>query len=153
MTSRLVAKIGIFTYLMRRWCQYFCSAMTHAVVCRLVSILLHFAWLTFHITLRHEVRPVKSDRQGASEVISLERGTNDFHVVQLMPLPPIISCFIKIQNGLTFLVAAYPGCPEKEAIKWISLCRQFTLCMQAHNHIHRDQFPDDWHKIIVLLYD
>jgi len=30
---------------------------------------------------------------------------------------PIVSCFIKIQNGLTFLVPAYPGCPGKEAIK------------------------------------
>ena len=30
---------------------------------------------------------------------------------------PIISCFIKIQNGSIFLVPAYPGCPEKEAIK------------------------------------
>jgi len=36
---------------------------------------------------------------------------------------PIISCFIiKIQNGLTFLVLAYPGCPEKEAIKRVSVC-------------------------------
>jgi len=24
---------------------------------------------------------------------------------------PIISCFIKIQNGSAFLVLAYPGCP------------------------------------------
>jgi len=28
---------------------------------------------------------------------------------------PVISCFIKIQNHLTFLVPAYPGCPGKEA--------------------------------------
>ena len=27
---------------------------------------------------------------------------NDLHMVQLMPLPPIISCIIKIQNGLHF---------------------------------------------------
>jgi len=26
----------------------------------------------------------------------------DLHTVQLMPLPPIIFCFIKIQNGLPF---------------------------------------------------
>jgi len=31
-----------------------------------------------------------------------------------------ISYFIKIQIGLTFLVPAYPGCPGKEAIKWVS---------------------------------
>jgi len=32
----------------------------------------------------------------------------------------IISYFIKIQIGLTFLVLAYPGCPGKDAIKWAS---------------------------------
>jgi len=38
---------------------------------------------------------------------------------------PIISCFIKIQIGLTFLAPAYPGCPGKEAIKRVSIfpCR------------------------------
>ena len=28
---------------------------------------------------------------------------------------PIVSCFIEIQNGLTVVVPAYPGCPGKEA--------------------------------------
>ena len=36
---------------------------------------------------------------------------------------PIVSCFIKIQIGLTYLVLAYPGCPGKEAIKWVSVIR------------------------------
>jgi len=31
-----------------------------------------------------------------------------------MALPPIISCFVKIQNGSTSLVPAYPGCPGKK---------------------------------------
>ena len=35
-------------------------------------------------------------------VVSLQRGANGLHIVQLMQLPPIISCFIKIQNGLSF---------------------------------------------------
>jgi len=40
-------------------------------------------------------------------VICLERGADDLHMVQLMPLPrPINSCFIKIQIGLSFLVPA-----------------------------------------------
>jgi len=34
---------------------------------------------------------------------------------------PIISCFIKIKNGLTFLVLAYPGCPGKVAAKLVSV--------------------------------
>jgi len=35
-------------------------------------------------------------------VICLKQNANDLHVVQLMPLPPIILCLIKIQNGLPF---------------------------------------------------
>jgi len=49
-------------------------------------------------------------------------GASDLHVIQLMPLPPIISCFVKNDNGFTFLVPAYPGCPIKEAIKWLFVC-------------------------------
>ena len=48
--------------------------------------------------------------------IGLEQGANDLYMVQLMPLPPIISCFIKMQIGLTFLVLAYQGCPRKVAV-------------------------------------
>jgi len=40
---------------------------------------------------------------------------NVLHMVQI--LRSIFSCFIKIQNGLTFVVPAYRGCPGKEAIK------------------------------------
>ena len=45
--------------------------------------------------------------------------------LELMPLPPYHSCFInKIQISLTFLVLppAYPGCPRKDAVKWMSVC-------------------------------
>jgi len=34
----------------------------------------------------------------------------------------IISCFIKIQIGLTFLVPAYPDCPGNEAVKQECVC-------------------------------
>jgi len=51
-------------------------------------------------------------------VICQEQGANDLHMVQLMPLPSIISCFIKIQNGSGFLVPAYPSCTGKDAVKW-----------------------------------
>jgi len=40
---------------------------------------------------------------------------------------PIISCFIKIQLGLSFLVLAYPGCPGKETIKRVSSCHQTSV--------------------------
>jgi len=41
-------------------------------------------------------------------VICLEQGA-DLHMAQLMPLPPSVSCFSKIQIGLTFLVLAHSG--------------------------------------------
>jgi len=53
-------------------------------------------------------------------VICLERGA-DLHMAQLMPLPLTVSCSTKIQIGFTFLVPAYPGCPGKEAVKWLLL--------------------------------
>jgi len=33
----------------------------------------------------------------------------------------IHKCFIKIQIGLTLLVLAYPGCPGKDAVKWVAV--------------------------------
>ena len=53
-------------------------------------------------------------------VICLERGA-DLHMAQLMPLPLTVSCSSKIHIGFTFLVLAYPGCPGKEAVKWLLL--------------------------------
>ena len=49
-------------------------------------------------------------------VICLEQGA-DLHMAQLMPLPLTVSCFIKIQIGITFLVPADLGRPGKRAVK------------------------------------
>jgi len=53
-------------------------------------------------------------------VICLKRGT-DLHVVQLMPLPFIVSCFSKIHTDFVFLVLAYLGSPRKWAVKLVLL--------------------------------
>jgi len=45
---------------------------------------------------------VKTEWWGTCMVICLERRANDLHMVQLMPLPPIISCSSKIQNVIPF---------------------------------------------------
>ena len=50
-------------------------------------------------------------------VICLEQGANELHMVQLMPMPPIFSCFIKIQIVLTFLVPANLGRRGKEVVR------------------------------------
>ena len=54
-------------------------------------------------------------------VICLERGA-DLHMVHLMPLPLIVSCFSKIHIGFTFLVLACPGSPGKTAVKCVCVC-------------------------------
>jgi len=69
---------------------------------------------------RKGIRPAKTEWWGTGVVICLERGA-DLHMAQLMPLPLTVSCSIKIQIGFTFLVPAYPGCPGKEAVKWLLL--------------------------------
>ena len=53
--------------------------------------------------------------------ICLEWGA-DLHMSQLMPLPPTVSCFSKIQIGFTFLVPAHLGSPGKRAVKWVCMC-------------------------------
>ena len=62
-------------------------------------------------------------------VICLEWGANDLRMVRHSSwchCHPIISCLIKIQIGLTFLVPAYPGCPGKEAVKRVFVCLSMT---------------------------
>ena len=69
---------------------------------------------------RQEGHPVckKTDWWGTGVVICLERGA-DLHMAQLMPLSLTVCCSSEIQIGFTFLVPAYPGCPGKEAVKWL----------------------------------
>jgi len=65
---------------------------------------------------RKGIRPVKTEWWGAGMVNCMERGA-DLHMTQLMPLPPTVSCFSKMQIGITFLVPAHPGSPGQRAIK------------------------------------
>ena len=44
------------------------------------------------------------------------------HVAQLMPLPLTVSCFSKIQIGVTFLVPAHLDSPGKRAVKRVCVC-------------------------------
>jgi len=72
---------------------------------------------------RQEGHPAckKTEWWGAGVVICLERGA-DLHIAQLIPLPLTVSCFSKIQIGLTFLVPAHLGSPGKRAIKRVCVC-------------------------------
>jgi len=51
------------------------------------------------------------------------------HMSQLMPLPLTVSCFSKIQIGLTFLVPAHPGSPGQTAVKRVCVC--VCVCARA----------------------
>jgi len=57
-----------------------------------------------------------SEWRSIGVVICLERGA-DLHMAQLMPLPLTVSCFSKIQIGLTFLVPVHPGSPGQRDVK------------------------------------
>jgi len=76
---------------------------------------------------RKGIRPVKNWVVGAGVVICLERGA-DLHMAQRMPLPLTVSCFIKIQIGVTFLVPAHPGSPGKRAVKQLCVCVCVCVC-------------------------
>ena len=72
-------------------------------------------------------------------VICLEQGA-DLHMAQLMPLPLTVSCFSKIEIGFTFLVPAHPGCPGKEAVKWLLLNAEFC---RFSVHMHTEPEPSE----------
>jgi len=57
---------------------------------------------------------------GADAGICLGWGA-DLHMAKLMPLPPTVSCFSKIQIGFTFLVLAHLGSPGQRAVKRVLL--------------------------------
>jgi len=63
----------------------------------------------------------KTEWWGALVVVCLEQGA-DLHKVKLIPLPPTVSCFSKIQIGFTFLVLAHLGSPGKRAVKRVCVC-------------------------------
>ena len=42
----------------------------------------------------------------------------------------IVSCFIKFQTGLTFLVPAYHGCPEKRPLNG-----RLSVCLDAMHSV------------------
>ena len=61
---------------------------------------------------------------------------------------PIISCFIKIQIALTFLVLAYSGCSGKEAGKRASVCLFRQTCAKLVYPLSPTSY---WCKIFARL--
>ena len=71
----------------------------------------------------------------AGVVICLERGA-DLHMAQLMPLPLTVSCFSKIQTGVSFLVLAHLGSPGQRAVK--------RVCVYMYTHTHSPLSGTTW---------
>ena len=67
-------------------------------------------------------------------------GGADLHVAQMIPLPPTVSCFSKIQIGFAFLVPAHPGSPGKGPLNGcvcVILCENMTLFTERRLWIPR----------------
>jgi len=121
---------------------------------RMRTLLWH-CWLG----VKKSIQPVKKfEWWGAGMVVCLEQ-------VQMICIwsnwrhcHPNSSCFIKIQIGLTYLVPAYPGCPGKEAVKWVSVWIQGYMTANTvtfgNSHPHLQQWwataaNKAWHLVYI----
>jgi len=99
---------------------YFFSALT-------LPSVLWCCWLGVTKT----IRPIKIEWWGSGMVMCLERGANDLHIVQLMPLPPLSS-----------LASLYPVYTKQPLVKpdWQPVGCLYTpysrLSMRFHNRFH-----------------
>ena len=87
------------------------------------ALTLLVGWQEGHPTCKK-----KPEFWGAGVVVCLERGA-DLHIAQLMPLPPTVFCFSKIQIGLTFLVPDHPGIPGQRAVKRVCVYNMQTVIL------------------------
>jgi len=77
----------------------------------------------------------KTEWWDACVAICLERGVNDLHMVQQMPLSPHHLLLHWNQTDSTYLMPAYPGYHGKEAIKRVSLCQSLVkITTRIHGH-------------------
>ena len=58
------------------------------------------------------------------------------HMAQRMPLPLTVSCFSKIQIGLSFLVPVHPGSPGQRAFKRVCVCVCFLGSGMNVENVH-----------------
>jgi len=89
-------------------------------VIQVPSVLWH-CWLGS----RKGIPPVKKLEWWGAGVVNCLEQCADLHMAQLMPLPLTVSCFTKIEIGLTFLVPAHLGSPGQRAVKRVCVCVLF----------------------------
>ena len=66
------------------------------------------------------------------------------HMVQLMPLPPTVSCFSKIKIGFTFLVPGHPGSPRQRAIRRVLL---LLINVSSASELSKDEAAERQHVL------
>ena len=71
-------------------------------------------------------------------VVCLERGANNLHMVQPMPLPPHHLLLQQNPEWFILLVPAYPGCPGKKAVK--RLCVYWHLKTSYFSHFRHSHY-------------
>ena len=62
-------------------------------------------------------------------VICLERGANDLHMVQLMPLPHHHLLLQQNPEWFILLVPAYLGCPGEKAVKCLCVWYVWSIAV------------------------
>ena len=83
-------------------------------------------------------------------VICLERGANDLHMVQLMPLPPHHLLLQQNPEWFILLVPAYPGCPGKKAVKRLCVC--VCVCMLVSmQSSRRQERKSTWIRLLICV--
>ena len=107
-------ELSLFRHVILVFCRfrYHCTMQYDTVPLVLVPSVLWHCWLSG----RMGIRPVKTEWWGTGVVICLERGANDLHMVQLMPLPPHLFLLQENPYWFTFLLLAYPGCPGERPL-------------------------------------
>ena len=68
---------------------------------------------------------------------------------------PIVSCFIKMQNGFIFLVRAvtYPGSPGKDAVQRVFVCWIYSWCKIFTTDYSRARFSASVVVLVILQPD
>jgi len=85
-------------------------------------------------------------------VICVDRDS-DLHMAQLMPVPPTVSCFSKIQIGFTFLVPAHLSSPGQRAVKRVCVCVCVLFkAVKANKGIHTMECMCSVYLVAVIIF-
>jgi len=107
-------------------CTVFCIFMFQCFFVNSTAYLYLFAFSALTLLVgRQEGHPAckKHKSGGVLPWLSVWSEVQTCIMAQLMPLPPTVSCFSKIQIGFfTFLVLAHLGSPGQRAIKRVCVC-------------------------------